>query len=124
MNGGREAGDKKPAFGAGKYLVELAPDCALTRRIPAAFNIGRILEQRQHTLFAVFCKCVKIKQPIVSGRGIDLEITGVYHNPERRMDSQRNAIHKAVCHLDRMNGERSNLDALSRPYFPKICVVE
>src|SRR5579872_5158511 len=46
------------------------------------------------------------------------------HNPERRVDCERNAIYKAMCYLNRMNGERSDLDALPWPYLPEVCFIK
>ena len=124
MNRRREAGDEQPPFGAGKDLIKLAPHRALAGRVAAALDVGRILQQRQHAFFAVLGEGVQIEQPVVGRRGINLEIAGVDHDAQRRVDRQRNAIHQAVRDLNGMDGERPDLEAFAGPNLAQIGVVE
>ena len=67
---------------------------------------------------------MQVEEAVVGGRGIDLEIAGMQHDAKRRMDGERDAINQAVRHLQRMNGERPNLEALSGANFAQVGVVE
>ena len=113
MDRRREAGDEKLLLGAGENLLEARAHRAFAWRVAAALDVGRILEQRQHALLAVLGKGVQIEQPVVGRRGIDLEVAGMDQDAQRRMDRQRHAIHQAVRHLDGIDGERANLEALA-----------
>ena len=97
---------------------------AFARRVALALDVGRILEQRQHAFFAVFGEGMQVEQPVVGGRGIDLEIAGVDDHAQRRVDRQRHAIHQAVRDLDGMDGERPDLEALAGADLAQVGVVE
>src|SRR2546425_8657315 len=124
MDRRRKTRNKQPALGAGKDFIELPPHRPLAGRITLALNVGAVLKQGQHALFAVFGKCVKIKEPVVGGRGINFEVAGVNDHAERRMDRQRNAIHQAVRHLNGMNSKRSCLEALAWTNLAQVRAVE
>ena len=124
VNRRRETGDEQPPLGAGEDLVELAAHRALARRVALALHVGRILQERQHALFAVLGEGVQVEEAVVGGRRVDLEIAGMHHDAERRVDGQRDAIDQAVRHLHRMNGERPDLEALSGTDFAQVGVVE
>ena len=109
----REARDEQPALGGGENLLELRADGALARRVALALDVGGILKQRQHAFLAVFGKGVQIEEPVVGGRGIDLEVARMNQRAQRRVNGQRHAIHQAVRHLDGIDGERPNLEALA-----------
>src|SRR5438876_2957824 len=124
MNRRRKTRNKQPALGAGKNFIELAAHRPLTGRVTFALNIGAVLKQGQHALFTVFGKCVKIKEPVVGGRGINFEVAGVNDHAERRVDRQRNAIHQAVRYLNGMNSKRSYLEALAWTNLAQVRAVE
>ena len=124
VNGGREAGDEQTPLGAGKHLVELAPDSALARSVTLALDVGGILQQRQHSFFAVLGETVQVEEAVVGGRRVDLEVAGMQHDANRRVDSECDTIDQAVRYLQRMNGERPNLEALSGTDFAQVGVVE
>ena len=105
MNGRRETGDEQPPLGAREDFVELAAHRALARRVALALDVGRVLQQREHALFAVFGKGVQIEEPVVGRRGIDFEVAGVNDDAQRRVNGERHAIHQAMRYLDRVNGE-------------------
>src|ERR1700674_468115 len=86
VNGGRETGDEQTPLGADKYLFELAVDRALARSVALALDVGGILQERQHSLFAVLGETVQIEEAIVGGCRIDLEVAGVQHDAERRLN--------------------------------------
>ena len=67
---------------------------------------------------------MQVEKFVVGGRGIDFEIAGVNDDAERRVDREGNAIDQAVRDLDRMDGERSGLEALVGAHFAKVGVVE
>ena len=67
---------------------------------------------------------MQIKQAIVSGCGINLEIAGMNDNAKGGMDSQRNAIHQTVRDLNWMNGEWANLEAITGTNLAQIGVVQ
>ena len=105
MDRRRKAGDEQAALGARENLLKARAHRAFARRVAAALDVGRILKQRQHAFLAVFGEGVQIEEPVVGGRGINLEVAGVDQDAERRVDGQRNAIHQAVRHLDGIDGE-------------------
>ena len=105
-------------------LVKLAPHGALARRVTLALDVGRILKQRQHALFAVFGEGVQIEQMIVGGRGIDFEVAGVNDHAQRSVNCERDTIHQAVRHPNGMNGERSDFEALAGTNLAQVGVVE
>src|SRR5438132_7508762 len=124
MNRRRKTRNKQPALGAGKNFIELAAHGSLTGRVAFALNVGAVLKQGQHAFFTVFGKSVKIKEPVVCGRGINFEVTGVNDHAEGRVDRQRNAIHQAVRHLNGMNTKRSYLEALTGTNLAQVRAVE
>src|SRR5450631_812987 len=99
MDGRREAGDEQAALGAGKNFAKFGANGAFTWRITAALDVGRILQQREHTFFSVLGESVKIEQAIVGGGGVNFEVAGMNHDSERSMNRQRNTIHQAVRDL-------------------------
>ena len=107
VNGRREAGNEEPALGVGENFVKLAAHRALARRVALALDVGRILKQGQHALFAVLGEGVQVEKLVVGGRGIDFEIAGVNDHAERSVDGERNAIDQAVRDLNGMDGERA-----------------
>ena len=124
MDGRREAGDEQLLPGAGEDFLEARAHRAFARRVAAALDVGRILEQRQHAFLAVLGEGVQIEEPVVGGRRIDLEVAGMNQDAQRRMDRQRHAVHQAVRHLDGIDGERADLEALARPDLVEHGVVE
>ena len=58
----------------GEDFVKLAAHRALAGRVALALDVGGILEQGQHAFLAVLGEGVKIKEPVVGGRGVDLEV--------------------------------------------------
>ena len=124
MNRRREAGDEQAPLGADKDFFKLAMHRAFAGRVALALDVGRILQERQHAFFAVLGKAVQIEQAVVGGRGIDLEIAGMQHHAERRVDGERHAIDQAVRHLQGMNRERADLEALSGTDLAQVGVVE
>ena len=113
VNGRGKAGDEKTPLGMREDFVKFAADGALAGRVALALDVGGILKQRQHALFAVFGKGVQIEKMIVGGSGVDLEIAGMNDDAERRVDRERNAIHQAVRDANRMNGERADFETLA-----------
>src|ERR1700722_3930603 len=99
-------------------------DGPFARRISLALDVGRILQERQHPFFAVFGKTVQIEQSIISRRWINLEISRVQYDAERRMDSQRDAIDKTMRDLQRMDGKRPDLEPFSGANLAQVGVVE
>ena len=90
----------------GENFVELAPDGALAGRVSLALDVGGILKQGEHALFAVLGEGVQIEKPVIGGRGIDFEIARMDHDPQRCMNRERNAIDQTVRDLNRMDGKR------------------
>src|SRR5277367_3803433 len=124
MDRRRKTRDEETTLGMREYLVKLAPDRALTRRVSLAFDIGRILKQREHALLAVLRERVQVKHLVVGGSGVDLEIAGVNQYSERGVDGQRYAIDKTMRNVNRMDGEGPYLEPLSRPHLTQICILE
>ena len=107
-----------------KHFVKLAPHRPLARSVSLALDVGRILKQRQHAFFPVLRERMQVEQFVVGGSGIDLEIAGVNHHAQRRVDGQRNAIDQAMRHVDGMNRERADLEALSGANLMQIGIVQ
>ena len=108
----------------GENFVELAADGALAGRVSPALDVGGILKQREHAFFAVLGEGVEVEELVVGGRGIDFEVAGMNHHPERAMDSERDTIHQTVRHLDGMDGERAQFDSLIRAQFVEVGVIQ
>ena len=124
MNGRGKTGNKQPPLGVGEDFVELAAHGALAGRVSLALDVGGILKQRQHALFAVFGKGVQIEELVVSGSGIDFEIAGMNDDAQRSVNGQRDAIHQAVGDPNGMDGERANLEAFAGTHFVQVGIVE
>ena len=107
-----------------KNFVKLAAHGALAGRVAFALNVGGILKQRQHALFAVFGKRVQIEQMIVGGRGIDFEVASVNDYAERSVNREGDAIHQAVRHANGMNREHAGLEALAGAHLAQVGVFE
>src|SRR6266576_219938 len=88
MNRRRKAGNEKTPPSARKYFIEFPPHRALTWRITLALDVGRVLEQRQHSFFSIFRESVQVKQLVVRRRGIDFEVSGMKNHSQRRVDGQ------------------------------------
>ncbi len=124
VNGRRKAGNKQPPLGMREHFVKLPPHRALTGRVALAFNVGRILKQRQHALFSVFGEGVQIKKMVIGGRGIDLEVAGMNDHAQRRVNRERDAIHQTVRHPNGMNGECTDLKALASTNLAQVGIFE
>ncbi len=94
--------------GARKDFVEARTHRALAGRIAGPLHVGRVLQQRQHAALAVLGKRVQIERLVVERREIDLEVAGVDHDADRRLDRQGHAIHQRMSHPDRLDGERAD----------------
>ena len=105
VDGRREAGDEQPALGVGEDFIELAADGALAGGVSLALDVGGILKQREHALFAVFGEGVQVEEFVVGGRGVDFEIAGMDDDAERSVDGERHAIDQAMRYPDGMDGE-------------------
>ena len=124
MDRGRETRDEQAPLGVREHFVKLPPHRALARRVAFALDVGRVLEQRQHSGLAVLGEGVQIKQAVVGGRRINFEIAGVNDHAQRSVDGQRHAIHQAVRDLDRADGEGPDLETLARADLAQIGVVQ
>src|SRR5581483_8828570 len=82
MNGRRKTGDEQPPFGARENLIEFPTNGSFTGRINVPLHVSGILQQGQNAFLAVFGKSVQVKQAIVSGRWIYLEVAGMNHNSQ------------------------------------------
>ena len=71
------------------------------------------MKEREHTFFAVFRKGVKIKELVVGGCRVNLEVASVNQNSERRMNGKRDTIDQAMRDLNGMNCERADFDAIT-----------
>src|SRR5437660_4760396 len=80
VNRRRETRNKETPLGTNKYLFKLAMNRALTGRVALALNVSRILQESQHSLFAVLRKTVQIKQSVVSGSRVDFEVARMQHH--------------------------------------------
>ena len=67
---------------------------------------------------------MQIEKTVVGGSGIDFEIAGVNDHAQRSMNRQSHTIHQAVRHLNGMDRERAELEALVRPDFVQFGVVK
>src|SRR5664280_932049 len=94
-------------------LGKSSPDGSLTGRVAAPLDVGRILKQRQHILFAVLGKRVQIEKLVVGWRRVNLEITGMNNDANRRVYRERNAIYERVRDLHRVYRENADLESLS-----------
>src|SRR5258708_6133934 len=124
MNRRREARDKQTPLGADKHLFKLAMNRALTWRVTLALDVSRILQESQHSLFAVLRKTVQIKQPVVSRSRVNFEVARMQHHAKRGVDGQGDAIDQAMRYLQRMNRERPNFKPLSGTNLAQIGIIE
>ena len=108
----------------GENLFKFCAHRAFTGRITAALNVGRVLEQRQHALFAVLGKGMQVEELVVRRRRVDLEVAGMNHHAERRVNRQRHTIDQAMRHLNRVNGKRSDFKALIRLNLVQVGIIE
>src|ERR1035441_8130466 len=98
---GREAGDEQAPLGADKYLFKLAADRALAGCVALPLDIGGILQQKQHTFFAVLGETVQVEEAVVGGCWVDFEVAGMQHNAEGRGGGERDANDPALAGLPR-----------------------
>ena len=124
VNGRGETRNEKAALSVREDFIKLTAHRALTGGVSLAFDIGRILKQRQHALFSVLSEGVQIEEMIIRGRGIDFEIARMDNYAERRVNRERNTIHQAVGYADGMNRERPGLEALAGPHLAEVSVLE
>src|SRR5581483_1181328 len=88
-------------------------------------DVGRVLQQRKHApLFSVLCKRMKVEKAIIGACGINFEIARMDHHSKGRMDSEGDAIHKAVRHLNGIDGEGPKIKAAAGANFAQIGLVE
>ena len=77
-----------------------------------ALRIGTVAHQSQHAFFADLCKSLKINGVSEYRRVIHLKVSGVNHDPCRRIDGKSRRILDAVVGLDKLNPEMSQIDGL------------
>ena len=124
MDGRRKTRNEKTASRAREYFIKFSSHRSLTWSIALAFDVGGVLKQRQHSFFPIFGESVQVKQLVVSGCRIDLEIASMKNHSQRRVHGQRNTIHQTVRHLDGMNRKRPDLETFSRTDFAQISGIE
>jgi len=124
MDGGGKTGDEQPPLGAGEHLIKLASHSPLTRRVSFALDVGRILKQRQNSLFAIFRERVQVEHLVVRGGRVNLEVARVNQHSEGRVDGQRNTIYKTVGNVDGMNRERARLKSLACTDLVQIRIIQ
>ena len=108
VDGGGEAAEEQLAFGSRENLVQARANSPLAGRVAGAVDVGRVLQQRQHTALAVLGKRMEIERLAIRRRKIDLEVARVDHHSDRRFNCQSHAVHEAMSHADRLHREWTN----------------
>ena len=93
-------------------------------RVAGALHVGRVLQQRQHAALAVLGKGVQVERLVVERRQVDLEVAGVDHDADRRLNRQRHAIDQRMRDADRLDGERPDGELLLRRDLDQLDLVE
>src|SRR6266853_2823503 len=124
VNRRRETRNKETSLGADKHLFKLAMNRALTRRVTLSLDVSRILQESQHSLFAVLRKTVQIKQTVISGSRVNFEVARMQHHAKWGVDGQGDAIDQAVRYLQRMNRKRPNFKPLSGTNLAQIGIIQ
>src|SRR4051812_1397750 len=107
-----------------KHFFELGADGALTGRVSGPFDVGGVLEEREHAFFAVLGEGVKIEELIVSGRGIDFKIAGMDHDAYGRVNRQRDAIDQAMRDANGIYDERTDAETVTGLDLVEFSVVQ
>ena len=77
MNRGAETGDQEPLLGPVEDVLEPGPDGSLGFGVTWAVGVSGVGQKQKDTTLAVVGEGMEVKEFVVGGGGIDLEIAGV-----------------------------------------------
>ena len=108
-----EAGDDDAPLAAQEELLELGPDDRLAGREAGAVGVGRVAAQQQQLLVAELGQAPDVGRPAVDRRLVELVVAGDEHRPQRRVQGHGAAVGDRVGHVDELDLEGPELEALA-----------
>ena len=109
-----EGGHDDPLVAPGELPLERGAHGALTHGIARALHISGVRQQRQHTLLAQLTEARQVDDLPVDGRGVDLEVAGVYDCAHPRVDGEGHRVGDGVVHVDELHLELACPHRLTR----------
>jgi len=107
---GGEGRDDDPAGTLAEELLERFPDGALGRSKAIAFGVRAIRHQQHHAVVPEVRQACHVGRFAVDRRLIHLEVAGVDHHANRRLDGERGSVRNAVRDVDELDFEWAELD--------------
>jgi hypothetical protein len=105
-----EAGEDDAARGRSAEVFESRNYGTFGRSEAGALDVGGVGEERENAFVAIARERVEIEAGAVYGRLVDLEVTGVNDDAERRADGERDAVDGAMRDGNKFDLEGVNLD--------------
>src|SRR5579862_5109472 len=124
VDGRREAAEEDFLFCVGEDFVEAGNDGAFAGRIAGTLHVGGVLQQGQHAALAVLSEGMQVEGLFVERREIDLEIAGMDHDADRRLNREGNAVDQRMGDADRLDGERADGELFARRDLDELGFVE
>ena len=103
---GREGCDDDAAFGAAQDLRQGLADHALRRCVARHFHVCRVGQEQNHALVSQLRQSRQVRQLPHHRRVVQLEVSRVDHDADRRVDGVADRVRHAVRHLERLYAER------------------
>ena len=107
-----EGGDDDALLAAGELPLEGLAHHPLAHGVAGALHVGGVRQQRQHALLAQLAEPRQIDDLAVDGCGVDLEVAGVDHGAQLRVDGEGHGVGDGVVHVDELHLELSGLHRL------------
>ncbi len=106
---GREGRDDDPAGTLTEQLLEGLPDGALGRGEAIAFRVRTVRHQQHDAVVPEVRQARHVGRLAIDGRLVHLEVGGVDHHADRRLDGERGGVGDAVRNVDELDFEGAEL---------------
>ena len=107
-----------------EQLFHAHDDGALRGREPRALDVGAVAEEREHSFLTVAREGVQVERLSIHGSRIHFVIAGVDDDSNRRADRERDAIDRAMGHVQVFDLERPDLGDLAGRDFVELRRIE
>src|ERR1700722_20218812 len=124
INRRRETTEEQLLLGAREDFVQPRLHYPLTRRVSGPVDVGRILQESQHTAFTVLGKGVQVEGLSIRWRKVNLEVAGMDDYSHRSFNGQGDTVHQAMGHADGLDGESAEMKFLPRGNFNQLRSLE
>ena len=92
--------------------------------VAGAPHVGRVGAEHEHALLAERGEARVVRLLVVDRLPVELEVAGVHHGAERRLDGQADAVGDGVGHADRLDREAPDDEPVPRGVGAQVGLLE